>query len=251
MIIRSGELFYCCMCFIDELRGNKSNFIKQKCLTAWADMSQYIERKGFSLENEDVHFSIGLILYSAERVLALVEDYGYVSQLIEANLIEHAPAISYLLQKRFNRFYRTAGGETMQEWFSDYLYSEQIISEDIGQMAEDMDQVQNQTRTFQPRHIDKDGLADYFKAPFKGMGGGTNFFAMLINDLERDWTEKDCCIIANMIYRSNVMNDRRPNTFKEWYERFCLMADCPYNARREPRHHQPTEDMKRLFSYLV
>ncbi len=82
--------------------------------------------------------------------------------------------------------------------------------------------------------INKDELSTYFKAPFRGMGGNPNYFDMLTAELEKPYSDAELCQIAVLIYQSHVLNNRRPNTFKEWYRQFCNLVGCQYEEIRKP-----------------
>jgi hypothetical protein len=103
----------------------------------------------------------------------------------------------------------------------------------------------------QQRTINVEGLKDYFIASFKGMGNNINHFDSMIDELKTDRTAKEFAEIAHMIYRSKQMNDRRPNTFAEWYRIFCKNIDVkPSNGYKPNNLGNPRETLRKLFTYL-
>lgn len=97
------------------------------------------------------------------------------------------------------------------------------------------------------REVNKEKLAKYFKAQYRGMGGHTDRYSKLVEELQQDFSDADFCRIAVMLYESDVLNSSRPNTFKQWYKIFCEAVGCPYDEKREPRHYKPDEAMKIRF----
>jgi len=93
----------------------------------------------------------------------------------------------------------------------------------------------------------------YFKGPFRGFGGNTDYLSQLKIELKNpNYSDTDICRIAVLIYQSNVLNNRRPHTFKEWYSLFTqsFNLSCD-NPNREPRHFQPTDDLRSTFYYIA
>ena len=94
-------------------------------------------------------------------------------------------------------------------------------------------------------------IAEYFKGPFRGFGGGTDYFSMLKKELENDYSDTDICRIAVLIYKSHVLNNRRPHTFKEWYKIFTQAFQLAYFPKRQPRHFLPSAEIKAKFPYIT
>lgn len=98
--------------------------------------------------------------------------------------------------------------------------------------------------------INKEALAQWFKAQFKGAGGNPDFFSQnLMEDLGLEWTDRQIGIIANMIYESGWLAGR-PDTFKAWYSQFCLLIGRNCHTNYRPSKLIPTEGLKRRFYYL-
>jgi hypothetical protein len=100
------------------------------------------------------------------------------------------------------------------------------------------------------RKINADDLGIYFASTFKGMGNAINYFDMMIEELKTKRTGKDFAQIALMIYESNKMSSRKPKTFAEWLKIFCDCVGCKYTKYDKNKLHPPTDNLKKLFSYL-
>ena len=102
-----------------------------------------------------------------------------------------------------------------------------------------------------PPAIDESGLRKYFKASFKGIGSG-NFdcIPMLIATIDRDWTAYKHAMIAKLIYESPHMTNK-PNTYAEWYRKYCTLVGCAYHSSYKPTKVNPTKDVKEAFAILA
>lgn len=96
-------------------------------------------------------------------------------------------------------------------------------------------------------------IDDYFKGPFRGFGGNTDHLSQLKSELKNmNYSDTDICRIAVLIYNSHVLNQRRPHTFKDWYSIFTQSLNLPCsNPNRQPRHFQPTDDLRSKFYYIA
>ena len=100
--------------------------------------------------------------------------------------------------------------------------------------------------------IDSEALKDYFISRFKGMGNGNlNNFDNLIEDLKHNRTKKEVGQIALLIYQSDKLNSRKPNTFSEWYRLFCKFTNNTYSPNYKPSNLKNIPDsLKKVFSYI-
>ena len=77
------------------------------------------------------------------------------------------------------------------------------------------------------------GFADYFIAPFKGIGtGNINYYKRLeenLTDVTKERSVIEYAKIALLIYNSKKMSAKKPQTFSEWYQYFCKIVGCEYN----------------------
>lgn len=100
------------------------------------------------------------------------------------------------------------------------------------------------------RKIDSERLKDYFKPEFRGMGRNLNHFESFVSDLEKDRIPKTFAQVALMCLKGNQMNNRKPNTFSEWYSIFCECVQCEKKTYK-PKDLKPIpENIVKLFDYL-
>ena len=112
----------------------------------------------------------------------------------------------------------------------------------------------------QAKNVDRQRIpsefADYFTAPFKGIGmGNIDNYAKLVSSLT-DAARKRSVIeyakIALLIYNSNKMIQRKkPNTFSEWYQYFCKIVGCEYNPSYKPSKLPITKSLEQEFHYML
>lgn len=99
------------------------------------------------------------------------------------------------------------------------------------------------------------GFADYFIAPFKGIGtGNINYYKRLeenLTDVSRERSVIEYARIAFLIYNSKKMSAKKPQTFNEWYQYFCKIVDCKYNKDYKPVKLEVTENLKKEFYFLL
>ncbi len=98
-------------------------------------------------------------------------------------------------------------------------------------------------------------FADYFIAPFKGIGNGNiNYYKRLEENLTDAFRERsviEYAKIALLIYNSKKMSAKKPQTFSEWYQYFCKIVGCEYNKDYKPSKLQATESLEREFYFLL
>lgn len=105
------------------------------------------------------------------------------------------------------------------------------------------------------RQIPKE-FADYFNAPFKGIGDGNiiDYYSKLVaslTDTARKRSVIEYAKIALLIYNSSkILQRKKPNTFSEWYQYFCEIVGCEYNKDYKPSKLQATESLEKEFSFL-
>ena len=102
------------------------------------------------------------------------------------------------------------------------------------------------------REINSERLRDYFISSFKGMGNRTiNHFDTMIDELKTDRTGIEFAKIAYMIYTSDKMTARKPNTFSKWYRKFCeCIGVIPVKGYKPNKLKNQSEKLKKLFSYI-
>ncbi len=98
-------------------------------------------------------------------------------------------------------------------------------------------------------------FAEYFNAPFRGIGGSVNYYEKLEDSLT-DPAKKRSCIeyakIALFIYQSKkILPRKKPNTFSEWYQYFCKIVGCKYNENYSPHKLPISAKLKTEFVYLL
>ena len=98
-------------------------------------------------------------------------------------------------------------------------------------------------------------FADYFMAPFKGIGNGNiNYYKRLeenLTDASRERSVIEYARIAFLIYNSKKMSAKKPQTFNEWYQYFCKIVGCKYNKDYKPVKLEATENLKKEFYFLL
>ena len=98
--------------------------------------------------------------------------------------------------------------------------------------------------------IDEELLASFFKAGFKGIGKGVDYFhEYLLLDLKKSRTAKDFAMIAKIIYDSEQLAIKRA-TFKLWYESFCKAIGIECSQYRPYLLETMPTELKKEFSYL-
>lgn len=105
----------------------------------------------------------------------------------------------------------------------------------------------------QTRIVNADGLKEYFKLSFRGGGhGNIDYFTdYLLADLKVNRSDKDFAKIALLIHNSDkLISAMRPNTFKEWYKKFCELVGCGFHEEYKPNKLESDEDFRRKFAYL-
>ena len=98
-------------------------------------------------------------------------------------------------------------------------------------------------------------FADYFTAPFKGIGPGNidNYSKLVssLTDAARKRSVIEYARIAHLIYNSSKMLKRKkPNTFSGWYQYFCKIVGCEYNEEYKPSKLSITKSLEQEFSYM-
>lgn len=98
-------------------------------------------------------------------------------------------------------------------------------------------------------------FADYFIAPFKGIGNGNiNYYKRLeenLTDASRERSVIEYAKIALLTYNSRKMSAKKPQTFSEWYQFFCKIVGCKYNKDYKPVKLEATENLKKEFYFLL
>lgn len=99
-------------------------------------------------------------------------------------------------------------------------------------------------------------FAEYFNAPFKGIGPNNINYYDRLEDSLTDPAKKRSTIeyakIALFIYQSKkILPRKKPNTFSEWYQYFCKIVGCKYNKDYSPHKLPITQKLKEEFSYLL
>ena len=98
--------------------------------------------------------------------------------------------------------------------------------------------------------IKEDELRGYFTLAFKGGGNGKidYFTKNLLPDLKQRRTDKDFAKIAFLIYESKkLIPSMCPQTFKEWYQKFCELVGCKFHKDYKPSNLQPDSKIKKAF----
>ena len=98
-------------------------------------------------------------------------------------------------------------------------------------------------------------FADYFNAPFRGIGGCINYYEKLedsLTDPAKKRSSFEYAKIALFIYQSKkILPRKKPNTFREWYQYFCSIVGCECNSWYKPSNLPFTKALKEEFYYLL
>ena len=99
-------------------------------------------------------------------------------------------------------------------------------------------------------------FADYFNAPFKGIGpNNIDYYSKLVSsltDVARVRSGYEYAKIALLIYNSSKMLQRkRPNTFREWQRYFCKIVGIKCNILYKPSNLPISKSLKEEFYYLL
>lgn len=97
---------------------------------------------------------------------------------------------------------------------------------------------------------DLEKLSSYFKANFKGFGGGHDFFSDLVKDALNLSTKKELGMVACLIYKSNQLNIRRPNKFSLWIRTFFKLLGKTPPKDTHMNKYEPDEIISGIFAYI-
>ena len=141
--------------------------------------------------------------------------------------------------------------EDAQSFYEVYL-QEMNLRNMLSQSQENVSVEKGNECRQNERKINEDGLKECFRIAFRGAGNGNidYFTNNLLPDLKQKWSDKDFAKIALMIYNSGELTSAmRPNTFKEWYQRFCKLVGCGFHEYK-PNALIPNDRLKKAFYYL-
>lgn len=93
-------------------------------------------------------------------------------------------------------------------------------------------------------------LANYFKAKFRGFGGGHDYFSDLVKDALNLSTDKELGMVAYLIYQSNQLNIRRPKTFSSWIRTFFKLLGKTPPQDTHLNKYKPNEIISGIFAYI-
>ena len=99
-------------------------------------------------------------------------------------------------------------------------------------------------------HVDRDELATYFNALFKGVRGNPDYFSDLVKEVESLTSSTDLGRVAYLIYNSTEYVVKRHATFSEWMRAFFKIVDvrCPKDVRENK--YKPNATFKNRFYFL-
>ena len=99
-------------------------------------------------------------------------------------------------------------------------------------------------------HVDRDELATYFNALFKGLRGNPDYFSDLVKEVESLTSSTDLGRVAYLIYNSTEYVVKRHATFSEWMRVFFKIVDvrCPKDVRENK--YKPNATFKNRFYFL-
>jgi hypothetical protein len=178
--------------------------------------------------------------YELHSVQINTDDYSY-HQEERRSVLDDTPERPYI----------TLEYNTLVAIENALLQAEQEIPK--PEVAEQPETKANKEKTGeQQRIIDIDKLNPYFISTFKGMGNGIiNHFDTMMEELKTNRTAKEFAQIAYLIYQSKQMNNRKPNTFADWYKIFCKNIGIEQVKGYKPNNlKNPSDAIKKLFNYL-
>ncbi len=97
---------------------------------------------------------------------------------------------------------------------------------------------------------DIEELASYFKANFRGFGGGQDHFSDMVKDVLNLSTKKEIGMVAYLIYKSDKLNIRRPKTFSLWIRTFFKLLGKTPPQDTHLNKYKPNEIISGIFAYI-
>lgn len=106
--------------------------------------------------------------------------------------------------------------------------------------------------------IDTERLAPYFKSGFKGMGSNINYFQILMDTMNtfRTESQRNVGAVALLIYKSDKMNNLKPDTFSKWITIFfeCMGLEVPADKSKNKYRLDTMKDkdmkLRTTFNYI-
>ena len=211
----------------------------------WVNDAFFEARKAVRYEMNKHMFKIGMSNDKEKTIKELISQLDYEKSMAGIAYISNGFKIDPHPTGRrdtLTRFY-------MRGWINDIRDKEKFVREDaqrfyevylqemelrdmLSKSREDVLPEQENERKQNEREINEDGLRECFRIAFRGAGNGNidYFTNNLLPDLKQKWSDKDFAKIALMIYNSGELTSAmRPNTFKEWYQRFCKLVGCGFH----------------------
>ena len=142
------------------------------------------------------------------------------------------------------------------------LYNAALLMDEFGKIPTVIDlendfkeKVESLRNEIENYHLPKE-FADYFIAPFKGIGeGNINNYEKLeasLIDKDRKRSGIEYAKIAYLIYTSKkILPRKKPNTFSDWYKFFCKVVGCEYNSEYKPSKLKDIKSQEREFPFLL
>lgn len=172
--------------------------------------------------------------------------------------MEYIYCVNFLTDSFDSRVFNEAQKKEIKRMI---LHSADVLEENISETPTVIDmenkfkeKIETLRNEIKSRQLSAE-FADYFIAPFKGIGNGNiNYYKRLeenLTDASRERSVIEYAKIALLIYNSKKMSAKKPQTFSEWYQYFCKIVGCEYNKDYKPSKLQATESLEREFYFLL
>ena len=172
--------------------------------------------------------------------------------------MEYIYCVNFLTDSFDSRVFNEAQKKEIKRMI---LHSADVLEENISETPTVIDmenkfkeKIQALRNEIKSRQLPAE-FADYFIAPFKGIGNGNiNYYKRLeenLTDASRERSVIEYAKIALLIYNSKKMSAKKPQTFSEWYQYFCKIVGCEYNKDYKPSKLQATESLERELYFLL
>ena len=172
--------------------------------------------------------------------------------------LEYIYCVNYLTDSFDSRVFNETQKKEMKRLI---LHSAEVLKENLSEtptiidldnkFKEKIDSLHDEIKA---RQLPTD-FADYFIAPFKGIGtGNINYYKRLeenLTDVNKERSVIEYAKIALLIYNSKKMSAKKPQTFSVWYQYFCKIVGCEYNKEYKPSKLKVTESLEKEFSFLL
>jgi len=203
---------------------------------------------------EKVNEEVRSLYYSNYVNLNAIRDNDFLCRIG----LEYIYCVNFLTDSFDSRVFNEAQKKEIKRMI---LHSADVLEENISETPTVIDMDNKFKEKIEALHDEIKAhqlpaeFADYFMAPFKGIGNGNiNYYKRLeenLTDASRERSVIEYARIAMLIFNSKKMSAKKPQTFSEWYQFFCKIVGCKYNKDYKPVKLEATENLKKEFYFLL